>query len=317
MDNITKVKKLSELIALKLLPIIGKKCILLDVPYYQNIGDVLIWEGENTFCKKNGIDILYTSSYNTCIFPKVSQDVTICFNGGGNIGDLYCEHRLFLFDILRSYPQNKIIVFPQTVYYQNKITFIEDFTLFSKLNNLYFCARDINTFKLLYPYLQENVILVPDMAFYIDRNSLLAYSKPLTKNCLYLKRNDCEAKNLLNPNNKEVDISDWPVLANKTNCMALPNRFFIKIHNMNIPLFSSTIDRIWDFYANKIFRKSMLMEGVKFISPYKNVETERLHGCILSILLDKTIVLYDNSYGKNKSFYETWLSDLDSVKLLQ
>ena len=61
----------------------------------------------------------------------------------------------------------------------------------------------------------------------------------------------------------------------------------------------------------------MLMEGVKFISPYKNVETERLHGCILSILLDKTIVLYDNSYGKNKSFYETWLSDLDSVKLLQ
>lgn len=36
-----------------LTPLIGKKCILLDAPYYHNIGDVLIWEGTKSFIKEN------------------------------------------------------------------------------------------------------------------------------------------------------------------------------------------------------------------------------------------------------------------------
>ena len=59
----------------------------------------------------------------------------------------------------------------------------------------------------------------------------------------------------------------------------------------------------------------MFKEGVRFISPYREVETTRLHGCILSILLGKKITLIDNSYGKNGNFYNTWLSDLDNVTL--
>lgn len=59
----------------------------------------------------------------------------------------------------------------------------------------------------------------------------------------------------------------------------------------------------------------MIKEGVEFISPYKEIETTRLHGCILSILLDKNIILCDNSYGKNRNFYDTWLNDIDTLSL--
>ena len=43
MDVQTKILQLRNNIAQSLKMVIGRKCILLDVPYYHNIGDVLIW----------------------------------------------------------------------------------------------------------------------------------------------------------------------------------------------------------------------------------------------------------------------------------
>jgi exopolysaccharide biosynthesis predicted pyruvyltransferase EpsI len=34
---------------------------------------------------------------------------------------------------------------------------------------------------------------------------------------------------------------------------------------------------------------------------------------ILGVLLSKNIVLFDNSYGKNADFYNSWLSDCERV----
>ena len=49
MDVQTKILQLRNNIAQSLKMVIGRKCILLDVPYYHNIGDVLIWKGEMSF----------------------------------------------------------------------------------------------------------------------------------------------------------------------------------------------------------------------------------------------------------------------------
>ncbi|UVP53814.1 polysaccharide pyruvyl transferase family protein [Bacteroides cellulosilyticus] len=48
-----------------------------------------------------------------------------------------------------------------------------------------------------------------------------------------------------------------------------------------------------------------------FINPYKEIYTTRLHVAILSILTHKPFMFIDNSYGKNSSFYNTWLTDLN------
>ena len=70
-----------------------------------------------------------------------------------------------------------------------------------------------------------------------------------------------------------------------------------------------------NYYFRHHFAEMMFKEGVRFISPYRQIETTRLHGCILSILLGKEVTLVDNSYGKNRNFYHTWLTDLDSITL--
>jgi pyruvyl transferase EpsO len=71
---------------------------------------------------------------------------------------------------------------------------------------------------------------------------------------------------------------------------------------------------ITNLYAIFFFKPYMIKTGVGFVSKYNKIYTTRLHGAILCCLLGKPFVLFDNSYGKNRSFFETWLSDLDGAE---
>ena len=55
---------------------------------------------------------------------------------------------------------------------------------------------------------------------------------------------------------------------------------------------------------------------MKQLGAYKTIYTTRLHAAILGVLLGKKVVFMDNSYGKNRGFYETWLKDCDAVKMM-
>lgn len=311
MNNTEKILQLRKLIYSQLLPIIGKKCILLDAPYYHNIGDVLIWTGEECFFKDNGIECLYTASYETCRFPKFDRDVTVVFNGGGNLGDIYREHMDFLLEVLKHYPENRIVVCPQTVYYQDATFFKKDFSIIKRHADLFFCARDKTVFDMLEPILGDRVMLLPDMAFYVEEDMLSSYKKETTRDKLIIRRDDVEVKNGAQLD-LDGDVHDWPVFEHSFRRSTFLNKIFKKISDAKIPLITNVSNRLWDSFAIT-FRKLMIREGVNFISPYKVVESTRLHGCILSILLCKEVILCDNSYGKNLHFYDTWLNDLESV----
>ena len=44
--------------------------------------------------------------------------------------------------------------------------------------------------------------------------------------------------------------------------------------------------------------------------------SECLHGCILAILLNRKVVVVNNSYGKNLDSYDAWLKKFDNVTML-
>ena len=87
--NHIQVNAFRETITEKLRPLLSDKAILADAPYYNNIGDVLIWQGITDFLKENSIRLLKTTSYNTFTFPELSDDVVILLMGGGNFADLW------------------------------------------------------------------------------------------------------------------------------------------------------------------------------------------------------------------------------------
>lgn len=315
MTNEDGIKQLRGRITNSLLPLIGNKCALYDVPFYKNIGDVLIWQGELNFLEGNGIEILDFADYHTYKKLKFSADVTILFQGGGNIGDLYHEHVDMLLKLVGDFPNNRIIVFPQTVFYKDEKRMKQDFALLRKHGNLYFCARDNTSYEIIKPLLADKALVLPDMAFCIDRHFLRQWQKKVSYNSLYVRRNDVEANGSIIQGSFDT-VTDWPCFEHKIKSSNILNTAFDRIYRY-LPFVRFVLRERWKQYANNSFRLLMLRDGVSFISPYKEIVSERLHGCILAILLDKEVTVVDNSYGKNKSFFETWLKDFEQVKLFQ
>lgn len=108
---------------------------------------------------------------------------------GGNFGDVWVECHKFRKKVIEDLPNHKIIIFPQTIYYQEEKNLKEDAEFFSKYPNVTICARDRHSLKTLEDDFPNNPsLLVPDMAFFMDDHWL----KPETTEdrTLFLMRTD-------------------------------------------------------------------------------------------------------------------------------
>jgi pyruvyl transferase EpsO len=308
-----KIAELRDCIRETLIPIIDNDFVLFDLPYHRNIGDNLIWEGEMRFLKEVGnYRLLYLCNHTTYYYHKIDKHVIILLHGGGNFGDVWHEVHKFKEKIITLYPDNKIIIFPQTVWYTDKDKLLHDINIYSAHKKLILCARDRKSYDFLKEHFTKNtVLLAPDMAFCIPPEHLRGYlSKQADKN-LFLKRGDKELNtSRSNHIDKEhFDISDWPVMEKKTVYVYVLWCFLWLSRRIHV-----LFPQITDLYASFLFRPNMIRTGVKFISKYHKIYTTRLHGAILCCLLGKPFVLFNNSYGKNRSFFETWFKDLDGAE---
>ena len=311
MNFIQKIEELQSYIENALIPLIDNDYVLWDLPYHENIGDTLIWEGERCFLKTLHYKCLDFANAKTCTFPKLQSDVIILLHGGGNFGDVWRDAQIFRLEVIRRYPNNKVIVFPQTVYYSNKALIEMDADVMRKHHKLTICARDKNSFELLKNSFNNHILLLPDMAFYISKKRLKNYQIPTTSNRLLVARMDKEAIPI---NLKEwhgVDIRDWPTCEKATPKL----RFLYALFKLNRIIRAEWSKKNIDFYCNQILRPHLIKSGARFIGCYQEINTTRLHVMILSILLGKDKIYFlDNNYGKCRSFYDTWLKDLDAVK---
>lgn len=304
-----KISQLKNIINEQLSPLIDANYVLLDVPYYTNIGDTLIWEGTKQHLKSKPYKCLYTASVETYKYRPLPKDTIILLQGGGNFGDLWRRHQELRQTVIKSYPNNRIIILPQTVFYNNNSVFAEDAKILNSHKDLHICARDAKSLEYLKKALTSNLLLVPDMAFCISKRTLNKYRKEETEKALFLKRNDpelCEYyfASYIKETGEQLHTGDWPTME---------QQFKTKNYLDKLLWHKERLGRNPDIYADWIFRPHQVKKGIEFVSQYKKVYTTRLHVAILSVLLDKKIVFFDNSYGKNRSFYETWLKDVEKL----
>ena len=319
-ENITNLK---DIIELKLSPMINDEYIFLDLPYYKNIGDALIWKGTEEFLKKIPQKCLYKSSSENYIKPPLSKNTIILLQGGGNFGDIWRKHTDFLLNIVNKFPENKIIIFPKTAFYKNSNNLKKDAQMMANHSNLIICARDIKTYQLFTKYFYKNkILLVPDMTFFIPKHIFKKNKVKKQRKNLFLKRKD---KELLNfnyedylDNKKNIEEYDWPSIENKL-VIDMILSCLKKIFSLtkNFKTINIIISKIINWYAIKIYMPKLIKIGNIFLNKYQKIYTTRLHGAILGYLLQKEILLFDNSYGKNSSFYETWLETIDSITFIK
>lgn len=191
----------------KLLPLFKtKRCAILDVPTYANVGDQLIWSGMEVFFENNKIECVYRSSCNTFLYKELPTDVTICLVGGGNFGDLWRRLQELRNAIIKLYPNHKIVIFPQSVYYSDMSICANDSILFAQHKDLHICARDYDSYSFLLKHFRNSILLVPDMVLYLSFESNKKYDYKI----LFLKREDKEQCDYADFIKTDMVVCDWP-----------------------------------------------------------------------------------------------------------
>lgn len=315
-----KVKQLSSLIDERLLPLIDHDYVLYGLPYYSNIGDTLIWEGELEFLKNVPFKCKGVCGWNEYPASEVAKDNIILIQGGGYFGDVWRTAWQNVLDGIRQYQNNKIIMLPFSIYYKDDLLRDSDALFLSKFKDLTICVRDDFSFAYAKKHFKNEVLLVPDMAFCINKDYLDQWRVPSSDKVLLLKRCDRElvSEEIAIPET-DVEVHDWPTIESKTGSEARFERIIKLIKKMKkkLPKMKSVFQKIEDELYYRFYRKQMLSRGVSFVSSYGRVYTTRLHVLILSILLEKEVYIIDNNYGKLSGCFDTWLGGVEGVHIFK
>ena len=98
----------------------GSHCALLDYPNYSNVGDSAIWLGETSWIRKRAVHVSYQCDHATYSAERLAGSLgegIILLSGGGNFGDFWYSHQAFREQVVRDFPNNKIIQLPQTIHF--------------------------------------------------------------------------------------------------------------------------------------------------------------------------------------------------------
>ena len=286
--------------------------IFVDFPLHHNIGDLLILSGTINFFKNNSINVkLHQSTYNLNIESSVTKNTTIVCHGGGNFGDIYNMHQKLRESIVQSFPDNKIIILPQTAFFNKVENKKASEKIFRCHNNVVMFARDEETYSIFKEF-SNHTYLMPDMAHELY-DTLPKVAK--NKSIMYFLRNDIEKNPIQLQIQKEIqciDSFDWDDFLTKKDYKII--RRIHKLMKINRKLKSNSLDKvIFKVWYSHI--EILVSKMSKLFSSYEKIATSRLHGHILSCLVDVPSTIIDNSYGKNTAYYRLWTKDLEIASI--
>jgi exopolysaccharide biosynthesis predicted pyruvyltransferase EpsI len=65
---------------------------------------------------------------------------------------------------------------------------------------------------------------------------------------------------------------------------------------------------VWNMVSNRLISRA-----IDLFAPHEAIITNRLHGMILSALLERKAVVFDNSYGKISSYADLWMKNVAGI----
>ena len=238
------------------------------------------------------VEIPYTEVNSILRFLKknVQEDDLVLWNGGGNIGDLYQSSEIVrwaTFNLLRKFP---IVIFPQSVYFQN-MNFMNRSIKAYKKDNVTLFLREKKSFEIVDKNFSVKHYLSPDIAFYLEGKLPDKIFSQSRNGVVTLLRDDMERK--------KHDFS----------------RLYKVLAEMDMDVINSdTYVRGVDVTVKN--RKKILYDKLYEISQKELVVTDRLHGMIFAYLTKTPAIVVENNNWKIKSTYDTWLKDVPSIELV-
>lgn len=274
----------------------GRRTILLDTPEHGNLGDQAIRLAEKKFLSDIGYDFIeFTQEeYLLCrkqIQAAIDKKDLILVHGGGFVGTLWKGEEEVFLDILTRFHANRIVVFPQTVYFEDtEVGNAEE----DKLRNVLKKCEDVTIFardRRSYEFLRRHMInvctcmCVPDIVTYLNFHSQGNREKKI----LLCHRRDKE---------KVFDSRRlYPILEQ------LKDEMYEIIETDTV--IEKKIDR--NTGEKEVYSK------LKEFSSARLILTDRLHGMLFAAITGSPCIAVDNVSKKVSGAYE-WLKYLDYIK---
>lgn len=277
------------------------KFIVIGSPTHRNLGDSAITISQINFLNKidstktDCVKELTLSEYNKDreIYRKAipSQNI-ICGLGGGNMGNQWPEEELFRQNLIKDFPKNPIIIFPQTIFYlDSKSDGIkeESIKLYNSHSNLTLVAREQKSFEImkeLYPNCK--VLLVPDTVLSSSKNDfgVIASERNGVLLCL---RSDAERNISYLEETKIIEFLD------------------------NQKMEFRKTDMYSDCEVTKENRAECVRKKMQEFCGEKLVITDRLHGMIFAAISETPAIVLGNYNHKVSGSFE-WIKLLPYIK---
>jgi pyruvyl transferase EpsO len=287
----------------------GGPVALVDYPDHSNVGDSAIWLGEIAYLQKKvgGYPDYYCTIANfaEADLKKRAPQGPILIHGGGNFGTIWRHHQDFRIHLMKRFPGRPIIQLPQSIHFADDAAIAETACAIRAHGAFTLLVRDQKSFDFARAHFECPAHLCPDMAFCIGCRPRQSPHVDL----VYLLRTDVESKgDLRAPDTRESKISlDWLAESKR-------HRRRTRVYATLRGLLSggSRFARIKA--RNETYAWNHFWRGAGILSQGKVVITDRLHGHIISMLLDIPHVVLDNSYGKLSGFISAWTSDFTGLR---
>lgn len=275
--------------------------VLMATPVHGNLGDHAIAFAERSFFAdenrlQNLIEIpndkyLLCKSY---IRRNLSEKDMIVVDGGGNLGTLWPGEDDKISEIVRTYSNNPVIVFPQTCFYDGskedvKYRLERNRKFYEQAGNLCITLRD----RASYHYFLNNfggikALLVPDIVLYLTKLNMNFHSE--RKGILLCFREDCEKM-----------VGDESIS-------------LLQASIMKEGISYKTTSTVKDYVVTRHTREVELQKIWSEFASARLVITDRLHAMIFSAITDTPCLAIDN-VSKKLSGVNQLIADIPYIKV--
>lgn len=278
---------------------IKKNGVLIGEPSHGNIGDAAIAIAEHKFLEEQvGIHVVsfpakYVERHTKTYKKLISDDMVILFHGGGFIGTLWPRNLQDLIDCMHLFPNNRIIIMPQTVFFSDdshgrsvREQLHQEFKACSRLT---LCVREGKSYEIVKKWMPEiDVRLMPDMVTYLH-----SYHFPNFKK-------NTEKKGIICCMRRDVEKSIKEE--------SLHNLLSVLCERLNTDIIDYT-DTVLDNHGIKAEeREQIVTDKLNQFASYQCVVTDRLHGMVLAAIADTPCIAFGCNNYKIEGVYE-WIKN--------
>ncbi|MCX8074608.1 MAG: polysaccharide pyruvyl transferase family protein [Clostridia bacterium] len=279
---------------------VGKKeYVIFNTPVHGNIGDHAIIYAEKRLLLESDIEAFEVPTYEEkyCfeyIVKNISPEATILVTGGGFMGSEWFVEEELIRKVILNFPYNKIIIFPQTIYYKEDETGKEKLEkskeIYNSHKDLHICAREKVSYDIMKKeYPNVDILLIPDVVLSLKNNN---NNKFIREGILLVLRNDKE-KNLSQEYTDSI--------------LHTAKHYFRIVKNS---------DMVINKNISRRKREKIVLEKLDEFQKSKLVITDRLHGMIFSAITNTPCIVLGNYNHKIKGVYD-WIKDLDYINYVE